>query len=60
MKKLTMKFQATISTELNDKVEEELKKNYQTKSAWLTMVISDYFKNQGANKKGKQTIKLDI
>jgi len=60
MKKQTIKFQATISTELSNKIDSELKKKYQTKSAWLTMVVSDYFQNQEAHKKGKQTIQLNI
>lgn len=60
MKKKTIKFQATISTELNDKIETELKKKYQTKSAWLNMVVSDYFNSQEIQKKGKQIIQLNI
>ena len=41
------KIQVTLSKELAELVEKEIKASYSTKSAWFTKIISDFFEQKG-------------
>ncbi len=42
-----IKIQVTLTKELAELVEKEIKSSYTTKSAWFTKIITDFFEQKG-------------
>ena len=55
MKARQVKVQISLPVELVEKIEEEIKNAYLTKSGWFLKIVKDYFDA----KKSKKLIKLD-
>lgn len=55
MKTKQVKVQISLPTEIVEKINEEIKGSYQSKSGWFLKIVKDYFDN----KKTKTTIRLN-
>ena len=60
MKNTGIKYQITIPKELSDRIEEDLKNTYLSKSSWFVKLAREYIDNKEKNKTKKKVLDLDI
>jgi metal-responsive CopG/Arc/MetJ family transcriptional regulator len=58
MKDKKVKVQITLPEEIIEKIEEEIKKSYLSKSSWFLKLAQAYFEQK--NKSSKKVIELDF
>jgi len=55
-----IKMQVTLTKELAEQVEQEIKDSYTTKSAWFTKVITDFLEQKHKKEDGMRKKVIDL
>lgn len=55
-----IKMQVTLTKELAEQVEQEIKASYTTKSAWFTKVITDFLEQKQKKEDGMRKKVIDL